>query len=766
MPYSGPFETHHVLDVSQPSDHGLSFRVDGLAYLRCFIRDSTDAIVLRPIFDKLFSSSTSTVSLDSSLVRGNYTAEFLCWTPYGLNSSTTYHFNVWEDLVVPNSPSDVACDVRDCHTVVVTWVDNSSKEDGFRIERQRANPPNSPFELVGTVGANITEYCNFVPSALCCYKYRVTAFNSHGSSEPCSPVTACTGPEYYTGPTQIAAGSRVCGGRGPWGSPYMIEGGVEVASATSLTILSGAQVKFAPGASLVVRGTLNATGATFTSSSANPQAGDWRGLAFADGGSGNLSGCSVQCAQRGIEVVGETGCQDAPWRSSVDLDGCTFSQCSDAGVYAGSNSLVDAYNCGFLYNDVGLRYSGITGSLSLRECTFRYHDVAAIDIYACLGALSPILENNLIEDRADRHEEGWRGIGVRLDGDIRGQFTGNTVQGFYDGIVLVTEVSPYGEALVPHPFLSGNTISGNSHYNLKAPRWPSYTTPCGIHTIVAENNNWGASTYGEIELTIWHCVDDNSLYFVDFNPWHNPPGGCPYVYSWNGERYVEENTVLGASGYSRGRTVVSDYLKLSGVKVEGDKVKLEVREFEQERSTLNAFGLLTIDYPSSTSMFVSPEGEPRLYAGVVLPESARTAAGEDKLGRLLYADGLVYQGEAGDCLTLDLAPDPGIGLGSQERLPLHSVESSGSEPMGEGEDLLMLAGGKPAPCEDDCSPLVGDVQVVAGSKPLPGSLMSGTSAGPGEKSSGRGGILIQVASEAFGQTLWRSVARVVPRGRS
>ncbi len=55
----------------------------------------------------------------------------------------------------------------------------------------------------------------------------------------------------------------------------VITGNLTIASGVTLTVNPGTVVKFAPSTSLDVQGTLNATGATFTSNQANPAPGDW-----------------------------------------------------------------------------------------------------------------------------------------------------------------------------------------------------------------------------------------------------------------------------------------------------------------------------------------------------------------------------------------------------------------------------------------------------------------------------------------------------------
>ncbi len=64
----------------------------------------------------------------------------------------------------------------------LTWIDNSTNETGFRIERKFGG---AAFAPVGTTAANTTEYSDDIePDTE--YTYRVFAFNDNGDSESSS----------------------------------------------------------------------------------------------------------------------------------------------------------------------------------------------------------------------------------------------------------------------------------------------------------------------------------------------------------------------------------------------------------------------------------------------------------------------------------------------------------------------------------------------------------------------------------------------------
>ena len=68
----------------------------------------------------------------------------------------------------------------------LSWTDNSGNEAGFRIDRS-AN--GTTFAKVATVGANITAYSDSGLATSITYSYRVSAFNSGGSSANSNTAT-------------------------------------------------------------------------------------------------------------------------------------------------------------------------------------------------------------------------------------------------------------------------------------------------------------------------------------------------------------------------------------------------------------------------------------------------------------------------------------------------------------------------------------------------------------------------------------------------
>ncbi|MBU2492132.1 MAG: T9SS type A sorting domain-containing protein [Bacteroidetes bacterium] len=77
-----------------------------------------------------------------------------------------------------------------------------------------------------------------------------------------------------------------------------------VAAGKTLTVSSGAVVRFSPGKKIMVNGTLNASSATFTSQATSET---WEGIKFQSGSSGNINGCTINNVNSTTGAVYITG---------------------------------------------------------------------------------------------------------------------------------------------------------------------------------------------------------------------------------------------------------------------------------------------------------------------------------------------------------------------------------------------------------------------------------------------------------------------------
>ncbi len=71
----------------------------------------------------------------------------------------------------------------------ISWLDNSSDEDGFRIERSSSR---DPWAQIATVGTGVTAFQDDGLKRNTSYSYRVRAFSATGNSAYSDTATAKT----------------------------------------------------------------------------------------------------------------------------------------------------------------------------------------------------------------------------------------------------------------------------------------------------------------------------------------------------------------------------------------------------------------------------------------------------------------------------------------------------------------------------------------------------------------------------------------------
>ncbi len=104
------------------------------------------------------------------------------------------HSQVWVSRAptLPNPPTGLAATATQ-GTIELTWVDNSSNETGFSIERNDG-PTFSGFVEIDTTGINVTAFTDTSLTQGVTYRYRVRAFNASGNSAYTSTVEISTTP--------------------------------------------------------------------------------------------------------------------------------------------------------------------------------------------------------------------------------------------------------------------------------------------------------------------------------------------------------------------------------------------------------------------------------------------------------------------------------------------------------------------------------------------------------------------------------------------
>lgn len=126
------------------------------------------------------SNNTSVASVSSSgLVSANAAGSAII-TVTTQDGGFTATSNITVNTGVPNAPSGLSSSAISASQINLSWMDNSSNESGFRIERKTG--AGGTYSEIATVGAGVTTYNNTGLSASTAYYYRVWAYNGSGNS--------------------------------------------------------------------------------------------------------------------------------------------------------------------------------------------------------------------------------------------------------------------------------------------------------------------------------------------------------------------------------------------------------------------------------------------------------------------------------------------------------------------------------------------------------------------------------------------------------
>jgi len=126
----------------------------------------------------------------SSVAAGSYTLTAVATDNLGLmTTSGPVHITVTSPGALPAAPSNLSATPVSTSQINLSWTDNSSNEDGFKLERSTDGTTFTPIALVG---ANVTTFANTGLGRNKRYYYRVRATNASGNSAYSNTASART----------------------------------------------------------------------------------------------------------------------------------------------------------------------------------------------------------------------------------------------------------------------------------------------------------------------------------------------------------------------------------------------------------------------------------------------------------------------------------------------------------------------------------------------------------------------------------------------
>jgi len=228
---------------------------------------------------------------------------------------------------------------------------------------------------------------------------------------------------------------------------------------------------------------------------------------------------------------------------------------------------------------------------------------------------------------------------------------------------------------------STTTPDGDSIYYKFDWKDGSTTTigPYPSGTMVSCSHTWGSAGTYDVQVRakdssygVWSAWSSSLTVTIT-----SGGGGCPYVYTWDGQQYVMDNNLLPASEMSNGADVEDHYmleqpLVPSHQGTAFSLYSLQIREFEHEHDFIDQVKLLAVDHKSDVDIAVTPDGEILTYSNPAPPISAVDKDGIDVLSQLSSVDGNYYQGYNGSHITVTFTSTDvsnGIKLVIRDDLP-------------------------------------------------------------------------------------------------
>ncbi len=173
---------------------------EGTVYIVAGTSGRLGSLLAQAPYPAMYSSRTEAGSLVLDVNGNDLVARFLTEAGAVVDTVTMSKGVV---VTLPAAPSTLNVTPISPSQINLTWTDNSTNEDGFKIER---SPDGANFTQIATVPAGVTAYSNTGLAASTLYYYRVFAYNVAGNSaSPSNTASATTAGVTVT--TLLSAGS-------------------------------------------------------------------------------------------------------------------------------------------------------------------------------------------------------------------------------------------------------------------------------------------------------------------------------------------------------------------------------------------------------------------------------------------------------------------------------------------------------------------------------------------------------------------------------
>ncbi len=381
-------------------------------------------------------------------------------------------------------------------------------------------------------------------------------------------------------------------------SPYIVTCDVVVANGVTLTIAPNVSVKFDPGTSLLVNGTLIADACIFTTNKLTPARGDWGHILFtvsSEDASFDASGNYVSGSKIANCLV-EWGGGGAGVNGAIEVDGAapfiylnTIRQNGDSGIHATGRST--AAPVVLQENNVN-NNSGSTAGGGVYVATgyvisntIANNSMSANDGGGIFASDSTLVGNVIVDNEVTDYLGGGRGGGVfatgstlinntvssnstlqRNGGDGGGIYAsgctliGNTVTGntAYRGVGSVSGGGIYADGgIVEGNIIYGNTVSNGTFSNPFARGGGLYASLATITGNDVANNTANASgeAYGGGIYAAGSTISENAVVGNAANASGTRTGFGGGIYAQGGSlqgNTIQNNSATGSEGWGGG----------------------------------------------------------------------------------------------------------------------------------------------------------------------------------------------------------------------